>query len=578
MKFDRFQVVISALILAGAMFLLLPTLHTGFLSDDFLDLDHDFTPSSFTSFDQGGFRPLIVAVSAFDGHVWGPRRPWGWHLTNIILHALCTFMLWRAARDLGLRPRAAAFSVAFFLLSFAVAPSVARVSGRTTVIAMIPFLAALSVHARRVSGRSSAGWVIGPLLFLVSLLAKETVLLCAPVFGLVSMHLIEGRGGIRLFVRDTAIFLIPTALYLAWRLYWLGPLLGYSESVRLGFFMMRNLLTLAAMPFSPWLDGLPVRMLAAASVAALLLVPSRWRTKLLVVSLIVLPLVTVANLIPRSYYSYAALPGAALLFGMAAGASRGARGTALASVILLGCLLSAHDEVSRFRQADAVTQRTLRTLDSLVSACSPGTLVFISGQEMETAGYATLWPGAYAEAMSTVGADGSRVFDHGAFWEACWPVIEAGGSPVCLFARLGEGSFRTLDLAPGERFVQTILPDTSIDVRDGRLSVGGEALLHNSCLAVGASRLLLADPFEQGEWVEILPIENRGDTALFDLESSPEWLLMGEAAFEGLVLAPGSRGEIVFSSDRLWLEPLRQRLAAKALQLASSGEADPTGR
>ncbi len=47
-----------------SLFLLYPTITNGFLSDDFLDLDHSFSLRTFTQFEAGGFRPLTVAVWA----------------------------------------------------------------------------------------------------------------------------------------------------------------------------------------------------------------------------------------------------------------------------------------------------------------------------------------------------------------------------------------------------------------------------------------------------------------------------------------------------------------------------------
>lgn len=130
------------------MFLLLPSLRTGFLSDDFLDLDHGFSAATFTNYEAGGFRPLLTALWAFDSHVWGAGRAWGWHLTNIVLHLSCAFLLWRIAARLLADENRAAVAAAFFLVSMTAVPSVARVSGRTTPAAMLPLLAAVLAHCR----------------------------------------------------------------------------------------------------------------------------------------------------------------------------------------------------------------------------------------------------------------------------------------------------------------------------------------------------------------------------------------------------------------------------------------------
>jgi hypothetical protein len=270
----------------------------------------------------------------------------------------------------------------------------------------------------------------------------------------------------------------------------------------------------------------------------------------------------VCNLPPRSYYAYAALPGTALLFGMTAGSLKNRAGGVLVSVALLGCFLSARDEVSRFRQADSYTARTIRTLDSLSAFNPGGTLFFISGIEFDVAGYGTLWPGAYSEALSTIGADGSGLFDEEAFWEACWPVLEQGGNPACVFARLSEEGYETLSFDPGARFRAVIRPDTVMSSRNNRIVIDGSLWRMNSCRIAGAGRVLLQDPFAPEGWIEIRPSEMRSDTAVYDLENTVGWLL-ADTSGSGVILLPDGDSEAVFSMDRLWLEPLRQRLALK---------------
>lgn len=198
------------------MFLVLPTLTSGFLSEDFLDLHHTFSFDSFTRIVFTGFRPLNEAVFALDTSLWGQTRPWGWHLTNILFHLLCAFLLWRTAFYIFRDRSVAALSVVFFLLSLAAIPSFARISGRTTPVAIAPLLGAVIAHCAYVTGQKKRYLFLAMLLFLASLFAKETALACAPLFGLVSMHLIPSKNP-RFFFRHTVLYLVPTFLYLVWR-------------------------------------------------------------------------------------------------------------------------------------------------------------------------------------------------------------------------------------------------------------------------------------------------------------------------------------------------------------------------
>lgn len=547
--------------LASVLLLLVPTINSGFLSEDFLDLHHTFSPESFTRFVFTGFRPLNQAVFAMDASLWGETRPWGWHLTNILLHVLCAFLLWRTAIAVFRDKSFAALSVAFFLLSQAAVPSFARISGRTTPVAVAPLLGAIIAHAAFVTQRKKRYLILGMTLFLASLFAKETALACAPLFGLVSMYLVPPAKP-RCFIRHTALYLVPTFIYLAWRIYWLGLTLGYSESAGFGLFMINNLITLLKMQFSPWLDGLPVRILLVLGMVPLLATKAHWRLKLLLVGFIILPLLTVANLPPRSYYAYAALPGAALLFGAAAGSLEG-RSRFLIPVILLGCFLSSRDELARFRQADSYTRAMIDRLADLKGDYPDSSLIFVSGIRSGVAGYGTIWPGAYGEALSTIGVDGSGVFDETSFWEETWPIIDAGGDPECLFADLSKDPTEVLPFRPSLRFDS--LGHDSMVVIDGEILPISEALWKmNSCLATGRCRLFVSDPFEEDLWVEIQPASTTGDTISFDLESSPAWLLSRDTGGYLHVTGPGSTTDLRFSRERLWLTPLLERLERKA--------------
>jgi hypothetical protein len=61
------------------------------------------------------FRPLIVVSYALDGSVFG-LESWGFHLTNLILHALNGFLVHRLALRLGASGLAAAFAAGAFVL------------------------------------------------------------------------------------------------------------------------------------------------------------------------------------------------------------------------------------------------------------------------------------------------------------------------------------------------------------------------------------------------------------------------------------------------------------------------------
>lgn len=559
-----------ALIVMAVLVLFMPALRAGFLSDDFLDLHHDFGPGTFVRFEAGGFRPLTVAVWALDAHLWGPQRALGWHATNLALHILNAALMFMLLRQLGFGGKAAFWGTLFFAISWAAVPSVARVSGMTSLVALSPMLAALSLHAAWLRQGGFSRLIASCALFLASLLAKETMLLCAPIFGLLALFVRrDERKAFRFFVVNTLVFLVPTAVYALWRLAWLGPVLSYNESLSFGPFMIRNLARLAVMPFSPWLDALPARLLLLAGVVLFMVMKASWRAKAFAAALLILPLATVLNLPPRTRLAYAALPSASLAVAAVAGRARGLKGAMPLGILIIGCALSARDEVGRLNDASALTESEIDRL-ILLDRGNPGDEhLFLTGVEYDLAGYGTIWPNSFTEALSTRGISCDRFRDFGMLWEILYPSIVAGERPRALFARLDVSGYPVLGFDTASRLWdrETLQPCLFEVAGDGLVALPDSYSVYNSCLVwpVGPDiRILLQDPFDPCSLVAVEPSEMRSDTACFDLESRPEWLL---GASSGLLI--GFRGlnypaDAEFASERLWLAGLEERLEQKA--------------
>jgi Flp pilus assembly protein TadD len=119
------------------------------------------------------FRPLVSASYAVDYAVWG-LRPFGFHLTNVLLHFLCCVLVWRIARDYRLGPAYALLGALAFAAHPVHVESVAWISGRTDLMCALGVLAAFLAYRRGAApgGRRSyrvASWV----LFLFALFCKE---------------------------------------------------------------------------------------------------------------------------------------------------------------------------------------------------------------------------------------------------------------------------------------------------------------------------------------------------------------------------------------------------------------------
>ena len=173
--------------------LLLPLLGYGFLSDDFplivanprlqswsLFFQNLLTP--FFSFPANPqlhyWRPTTLLSYALELRLWGVS-PWGFHLTNILLHTANTLLLYlllKRFRPEGPLPWTASL---LFLFHPAHGENIAWISGRTDLLAFL-FLA-LSLLFRLEYEERKRGLSISLLFFTLALLSKEAALLFLPL-------------------------------------------------------------------------------------------------------------------------------------------------------------------------------------------------------------------------------------------------------------------------------------------------------------------------------------------------------------------------------------------------------------
>ena len=559
------------------------SLSLGFLSDDFLDLHHTFGPGSFTRMEIGGFRPVTVAVYAFDAAVYGPTNPWGWHLTNVLLHLACAYLMYLFLRELGFDGAALFAGVALFALTAAGPPAVARMSGRTTVISILPILGAFVLHARWLKSHRARYLVFAQLLFLASLYAKETALLGPLVFVGISLYLREPSDrptDVRGSLGDLLLYLIPVAFYLLWRAAFGILTVHYRESLTFGAFMVKNLVRLASMSWAPWIDSLPVRIQLLTLVPVLFL-PLGRRVKILYLVMAVALLATVCNLPPRANYAYAGVPAASFLLAAVVTRLGERKVWVLLVPLLLGCALAARDGMSRIAQASSyvrgLTERIIE-LDGSLPGDGP---VFLEGVEYDVAGYPTVWPGAYDLVMESAGHDPRRpVAESDVLWEIVHSVSPDFSGVSCWFVQLrGDVCVREA-FSTDSRVWTGDRTGVELEFAEGRAYVDSSLHTFNS-LAVPSrdtSALCLPDPWNGHEQVRVESCAISGDTTWFDLEGSVPWLL-SDPPF-GMEL-DGYGGTALLSPRRIWREELEERLRRKqAVGQAISGgpqRGDPAG-
>lgn len=236
----------------------------GLLSDFWRVMDD---PSRFRNY----YRPLTTLTYFTDYAVWG-ENPFGFHLTNVLLHLTTVLLVYIVGRRIGLGPEGAFASASLFAVHPIHTESVAWISGRTDVLA-----AALTLAAFALVRIENARWpklflAAGTLLYFLALLAKEVAILLPATVAVHGLWL--GRRDERARRRFTATlaclvgasvaYLILRIVLLDMRL-WLprpssAPVLAFNLPVIVGWYLLKLVwplplsahVPLKLLPFERW--------------------------------------------------------------------------------------------------------------------------------------------------------------------------------------------------------------------------------------------------------------------------------------------------------------------------------------
>jgi tetratricopeptide (TPR) repeat protein len=118
------------------------------------------------------YRPVVSLTYWIDHRLWG-ERPFGYHLTNLLLHGGASLLLLALARRWLPSPRAALAAAAIFAVLPVHTQSVAWIAGRTDLLATFFFLAALLMAQRAVESRSASLHAASFGALALALLSKE---------------------------------------------------------------------------------------------------------------------------------------------------------------------------------------------------------------------------------------------------------------------------------------------------------------------------------------------------------------------------------------------------------------------
>lgn len=540
----------AALLLLG-LILYLPTIQIGFLTDDFLDIQTDLTNAreAFTGMASSGYRPLMSYSWALDNAIWGVGRPWGWHLTNLMILALTLVSLAFFLRLFVTDGDALALGLALFAFSPTVLVSVAKMDCRTSILPVIPLLWSLFYCVRygRRGGRSHLA--VSALMLLISVFFKEIALATPPAFALLAWSespAEQRRGRAIQVLMATGLAVV---LYLAARYMAVGLSTGYSESSSFGVYMARNILIHFGSVLSPWTSGLPARVILPLLLLFLWLLPATTERKIFIAAFSFFSLLTVSNLSPRMHHTVAAVPAFSLataLFFQEKGRMKGAVPVIL--LVIGAMFLSSLDQRKLIQSASTAVERETARIAAIADSIPGDGPVFIHGVEMEAGGYGTFWVGEFMMPLRVAGYCTERfVTGTDRIWDV---LLEHEGSGHLVFLK-DEGLMEySVSLLMYEE-----IPDTTVLIQ-GSISPGLLTRYPSCTASRGDAPLRLYCP-SLCDSLLVVEQESIHGQVLYDLASHPVWL----STDEGLVML--YEGELTFTSQNISLEEAIRRVEMK---------------
>jgi hypothetical protein len=239
------QIYLLGLFLLAGLAAFSLNLNSYFLSDDFVQIGKVLRGDFSVAWGQehgGFFRPLFIWSYVIDSRIWG-ARPFGFHLTNVIVHALNAFLVYRlAARmlqpiaaELRTRRLVAISAGVLFLLHPSHSEAVVWISGRADLIATCFVLASLLLYLAFENHPRRLYLFAATVCFVLALLAKESAV-CVPFLILIACVYWSRRRTIGHVLRLFAVYIAILVAFVIIRAWSIGALVGgYGTAQHLNF-------------------------------------------------------------------------------------------------------------------------------------------------------------------------------------------------------------------------------------------------------------------------------------------------------------------------------------------------------
>jgi protein O-mannosyl-transferase len=190
--------------------------------------DQAFWTSSEPREQRGYYRPLTTLSFALDYRA-SPANPFGFHLTNLLLHALNVLLLYVLLRRFRVAPSLAFGLVLLWGLHPRLTEAVAWIAGRTDVLATTFVLAALVVYRPHRLARM----VAATLLVFLAMLSREVAAAGVVALAIAELVLVHRREPVP-FLKRAALALLPVAALVAYLILQQRAVAGVSPSSTLG--------------------------------------------------------------------------------------------------------------------------------------------------------------------------------------------------------------------------------------------------------------------------------------------------------------------------------------------------------
>ncbi|HEX2912902.1 MAG TPA: glycosyltransferase family 39 protein [Chloroflexia bacterium] len=217
-----------------ACLVFLPALAAAFSGEDFVFINFVASGNAFYKTSQALFyRPLPNLFWQLDYSLWGLHAP-GYHLTNLLLHAFNSLLVYLLARRLSGSMVSALLAATLFALQPIHVEPMVWLAGRPDLLATAAFLLCLLVmlsYYRRES-RNAGSYIAGLACFTLGLFCKESVIGLPALLLLLAVLYRKPRTAKSWLALGLELlpFLLAIAFFVAVRLAAIGTLGGYQGS------------------------------------------------------------------------------------------------------------------------------------------------------------------------------------------------------------------------------------------------------------------------------------------------------------------------------------------------------------